>query len=253
MATFEDVKRKIEINKEVGFGDVLDNCFTLFKKIWLKGFVVIIIIMAIAFLMNLLFTAIGLGADENIFLFNGSLDFYSVYSTQILYGFPQTIIMSTITIGLLAGFYKICKEEDVNNNQIDHFFHYFKSEYFSKLFMLGIIYSAIALVAQLMFVIPYIYAYVPLAYFSIVFSNNPDLSEMEIVKLSFNIGTKKWLVSFGLLFVCAIIGMLGIIGCGIGLLFTISIAYLPVYFIYKEVVGFDDLTEIDQIGTSQMD
>lgn len=71
---------------------------------------------------------------------------------------------------------------------------------------------------------------------------------MQIVKLSFNIGTKKWLLSFGLIFLTGLMGMLGIIACGIGVLFTISIIYLPVYFIYKGVVGFDDITDIDLIG-----
>jgi len=42
---------------------------------------------------------------------------------------------------------------------------------------------------------------------------------------------------------------LGIIGCGIGVLFTISVMYLPVFFIYKEVIGFGETSEIEQIGT----
>jgi len=94
-----------------------------------------------------------------------------------------------------------------------------------------------------------IFAIVPLSFFAVVFSNNPELTETEIVKISFNLGTKKWLITFGLLFVTGILGMLGIIACGIGLLFTISIVYLPVYFVYRDVVGFDDDSEIMKIGT----
>jgi uncharacterized membrane protein len=86
--------------------------------------------------------------------------------------------------------------------------------------------------------------------FAIIFSNNPELSEVEIVKLSFALGNKKWLVSFGAMLVCAIIGMLGVIACFIGIVLTISIAYLPVFLIYKEVIGFDDRNEIDFIGTN---
>ena len=88
-----------------------------------------------------------------------------------------------------------------------------------------------------------------MSFFAIVFSNNPDLSETEIVKLSFSIGTKKWLITFGLLFITGILGMVGAIACGIGMLFTISIVYLPVYFIYRDVVGFEDDSEIMKIGT----
>lgn len=115
--------------------------------------------------------------------------------------------------------------------------------------MLGIIYAIIATVAQILFVLPYIYAYVPLSFFAVVFSNNPDLTETEIVKISFNLGTKKWLITFGLIFVTGILGMLGVIACFIGLLFTISIMYLPVYFVYRDVVGFEDDSEIMKIGT----
>ena len=115
--------------------------------------------------------------------------------------------------------------------------------------MLSIIYAAIAIVAQLLWVLPYIYAYIPLSFFAIVFANNPELSEMEIVKLSFNIGTKKWLLTFGLMFITGIIGMLGMVACFIGVLFTMSIVYLPVYFVYKNVVGFDDDYESDGLIT----
>ena len=114
--------------------------------------------------------------------------------------------------------------------------------------MLGIIHTGIAVLAQSLFMIPYIYVFVPLAYFTIIFANNPELSEMEIVKASFKLGNKKWLITFGTMFVAGLLGMLGIIGCGIGILFTMSIVYLPVFFIYKEVVGFDDSSEIEQIG-----
>ena len=77
----------------------------------------------------------------------------------------------------------------------------------------------------------------------------PMRGEAEIVKASFKIGNKKWLITFGTMFVAGILGMLGIIGCGIGILFTISIIYLPVFFIYKEVIGFGETSEIEQIGT----
>jgi uncharacterized membrane protein len=100
-----------------------------------------------------------------------------------------------------------------------------------------------------MFFIPYIYAFVPLSFFAVVFSNNPELTETEIVKISFSLGTKKWLLTFGLIFVTGILGMLGMIACFIGVLFTISIMYLPVYFVYRDVVGFEDDSEIMKIGT----
>ena len=89
--------------------------------------------------------------------------------------------------------------------------------------MLGIIHTGIAVLAQFLFVLPYIYAFVPLAYFTIIFANNPDLSEGEIVKASFKLGNKKWLITFGTMFVAGLLGMLGIIGCGIATIQIINV------------------------------
>jgi len=56
------------------------------------------------------------------------------------------------------------------------------------------------------------------------------------------------LLTFGTLVVTGILGGLGALACFVGVFFTMSIVYLPVFFIYKEVVGFDETSPIDQIG-----
>ena len=98
---------------------------------------------------------------------------------------------------------------DKGKNKGEDYFYFFKSDYLGKLLILGIIYAVLMAIAQWMFVLPTIYLLVPLSYISIVFSNNPDWSEMEIVKASFSIGNKKWLITFGTMFVCGILGALG--------------------------------------------
>lgn len=245
---FEQVNNKINENKSLDFGAILDEAIDLYKKIWLKGFVVVVLVMIVAFGVSFLFTALGLALEPNTWLLNEGFDMYTSYSEQALYSFPQGILIGVVSLGLLSSLYRMIRIEQHDSAKNDEFFYFFKAEYFSKLFMLAIIHAAIALLSQLFFVIPYIYTFIPLSYFAIVFANNPELSEMEIVKLSFNIGTKKWFLSFGLMFVTGLLGMLGIIACGIGLLFTISIVYLPVYFIYRDVVGLDSDSDIDLIG-----
>jgi hypothetical protein len=74
------------------------------------------------------------------------------------------------------------------------------------------------------------------------------MGELDIIKISFKLGNKKWFITFVTMFIAGIIGMLGILACGIGILFTLSIVYLPSLLIYKEVVGFNGNTEIDSIG-----
>ena len=242
------LNERIEKAGSPDFGDILSRSINLFKKVWLKGFVTFIILAVITFVVGFLLSMIGLGESYD---YNSGLDFNVLnnFSIQSLYTLPQTIIISSSSIALVAGFYRMCKQEDMGGAKNDDYFYFFKREFIGKIMFLGIIYSVIATVTQILFMIPYIYACIPLSYFTIIFANNPELSEADIVKASFNIGTKKWLISFGSLFVCGIIALLGLVACFIGILFTASIVYLPLYFIYKDVVGFDEHSEILEIGT----
>ncbi|UKM64854.2 hypothetical protein GSB9_01412 [Flavobacteriaceae bacterium GSB9] len=250
MSSYNSLLHKIENAKPLEFSAIFDNVIELFKKVWLKGFLMVLIMVGFAIVVGVLFSLIGLAPKGNPFIDGFSLEIYAeFYSSSIIQNVPQTILTTTITLALVAAFYKMCIQFDSGKTMVDDYFYFFKKEYFSKLLMLGIIHTGIATVAQLLFFVPYIYAFVPLAYFAIVFTNNPKLSEMEIVKASFALGNKKWLITFGTLFVAGILGFLGILGCGIGILFTISIVYLPTFFIYKAVVGFDDTSEIDLIGS----
>lgn len=246
---YSEIQSKIQNAQQLDFGTILDLIFKMFKEVWLKGFLMVIVLVVCAVALTFLFGFIGLGPDPFVMDPNEGFNFYSNYTSNAFYSLPQSILLASLIIGLLAGFYRICKELDLNKTQNQDLFYYFKGRHIQKIFMLGIIYALIAVIAQSLFIIPYIYAFVPLSFFAMVFSNNPDLSETEIVKLSFRLGTKKWLITFGLLFVTGILGMLGIIACGIGLLFTMSIVYLPVYFVYRDVVGFEDDSEIMKIGT----
>lgn len=243
---------KVEHAKPLEFNDIFSNVIELFKKVWLKGFLMVLILVGFTLGVNMVFSIIGLA--PNVLFFRGeeqSLTWFFIYS--ILQGIPQTILVSTLTLALVSAFYRMCIQYDANAPAVDDYFYFLKKEYFSKLFMLGIIYTGIATVAQLMLFIPYIYVAVPLGYIAIVFVNNPELSEMEIVKASFKLGNKKWLISFGTLLVAGFLGFLGVLACGIGVLFTISIVYLPTFVIYKEVVGFGVENEIEQIGSENLD
>lgn len=246
---YSEIQSKIQNAQHLDFGQILDSSISMFKEVWLKGFLMVLVIAAFAVAVSIFFNFIGLGPEPFEVDYNGEFNFFDNYSSNAFYSLPQTILISSLTIGLLAGFYKICKQVDLNQTPNEDLFYYFKGDYIRNIFMLGIIYSLIALIAQWLFLIPYIYAFVPLSFFAVVFSNNPELTETEIVKLSFSIGTKKWLLTFGLIFLTGILGMLGIIACGIGLLFTMSIMYIPVYYVYRDVVGFEEDSEIMKIGT----
>ena len=77
------------------------------------------------------------------------------------------------------------------------------------------------------------------------------LSPSEITKAAFNLGNKKWLITFGLILVSGMLAqVVGILMCFIGVLVTASFTVLPLYYIYKDSVGLDE-KEIDRIGEGQ--
>ena len=120
---------------------------------------------------------------------------------------------------------------------------FFKSKYIVKAFILSIATTLIAVVAALACYLPLFYVIIPLTLLIVIFSFNPDLSVGDLIKLSFKLGTKKWLVTFGLVIVSSILAeVVGLLLCGIGIFATASFIYLPTYYIYKDVIGFDENT-----------
>ena len=246
--TFQEFERRLLKVKTLDFGVILDHSFNLFKKVWLQGFLMVLIMVIFGVVVALAFVSIGLIPNPyDVGDFQG-LNFFKFYATSALKNFPQTLVVTPVMLGLMAGFYRICKQVDLTETKKDDLFYFFKGENSRKVMILGLIYSLVGAVAQAFFLIPYIYVSIPLLFFPVILAFNPELSEVEIVKLSFKLGTKKWFLTFGLLFITGIIAMLGILACGVGVLFTMSLVYLPVYLIYKDVIGFDDFDEIDQIG-----
>ncbi|MCX7551828.1 hypothetical protein [Xanthomarina sp. F2636L] len=242
--TYIELEARIKKAKPLDFGNLINDVLELFKKIWLKGFLTILLIVTSALCLIFVFALIGLSPQNDAFQETFNLEvFYETYFSNIIYGIPQTILVSTITLAFLGAFYRMCKQTVMGETEVDDYFYFFKKVYFSKVFMLGIIYTGIAVLAQLLFIIPYFYVYIPLSFFSVVLAHNPELGELDIVKISFKLGNKKWVITFITMFIAGILGMLGIIACGIGLLFTMAIVYLPSFFVYKEVVGFHENEE----------
>ncbi len=257
MNKYEHLITKINQAKDLDFGDIINESIALFKQVWLKGFIVIILLLIPAMLLGFLFGLLGLSTSfSDTFTLDKFSDNYgfslliSTHLKNVVFNIPLSILISTINLALIAGFYRICNAEITKKTQEDNYFYFFSKTYFSKVFMLGIIYTGIATLAQLLLYIPYIYVYVPLSFFAVILANNPELTEMEVVKASFALGNKKWLISFGTLILAGIMAALGVIACGVGLLFTLSLACLPVYLIYKNAIGIDNTDEIDTIGVS---
>jgi hypothetical protein len=160
------------------------------------------------------------------------------------------LVAGAVSVAINAGFYRIIKKLDKDESvATSDFFYFVKTKYLGKTFMLMLVSIVIAIPSALLCYIPLIYMIVSLSFFAIIFAFNPDFTVSEIVKVSFKLGHKKWLLSFGLIIVSSILAnLVGYILCGIGLLFTATFSYHPIYLIYKKTIGFDETSIIDEIG-----
>ncbi len=267
MNTFTLLQEKINNAKELDFGDILSKTFELFKKTWIQGFLLVLILMVV---MIPLFIAIYMPMYSSVIeqIQSGDYDpndssslmqFQTDSFRYMILGF--TFVISFISTGLIAGFYRIVKRIDFNESYtFGDFFRFFKGKYLGKIFAIAAFSLMVSMInfglekflppamASILSGVLSIILSVYTTLFVVFFAFNEDLESSEIFSLSFSLGTKKWLLIFGLLVVSGIIGFLGVIACGFGLLFTISIVYLPIYFVYKNIFGFTSVSPIDEIG-----
>ena len=252
MNIVDPFQEKINNAKALDFGTIFNQSIELFKKTWLQGFLlqiftIVVMLPLIIILYIPLFTLIFTQAqngynDPNVFS-----DFFAGMSIiYVLFIIAGVLVLGAVSVALNAAFYRIMKMLDHNENVItSDFFYFLNIEYLSKVFVLMLVSILIAIPSALLCYIPLIYMIVPLSFFAIVFAFNPELSVSDIVKTSFRIGHKKWLLAFGLIFVSGLLAeIVGFILCGVGLLFTAAFVYHPVYIIYKEVIGFSDEDDI---------
>lgn len=239
---------KIDNAKQLSFGDIFNESIELFKKVWLQGFVKLLLDAIMGIVLVIVF-------QVPLLLIIGSFAATSEYvsdSTGAVLALPMIIlifvlmlvaiaVVGTLSMALMAGFYRICKMKDSNYLGSDDYFYYLKRKYLRKMAILVLASIGIAIPAALLCYLPLFFVIVPISFFSVIFAFNPEMSASDIISVSFKLGTKKWGISFALIFVTSILAsMVGSLLCGVGVFFTASFGYLPVYFIYKHVIGFDD-------------
>jgi hypothetical protein len=250
MNSIESILDKINRAERLDFGNILGESFELFKKTWIHGFILqlvlfiimlpLIMVIYVPIFTVLIAQAKNGYAEPDAFsgIFVGMSFFY------ILFMIVAIFALSAIQFALNAGFFRMMKKLDFGEPvQTSDLFFFFKTSYFSKTFLLVLASVGIAIIAALLCYLPIFYVMVPLTYFGFIFAFNPELSVNDIIKISFKLGNKKWLISFGLMIVASLMSQIvGLILCGIGVLFTAAFVYHPFYLVYKSVVGFENET-----------
>ncbi|TGV02500.1 hypothetical protein [Flavivirga rizhaonensis] len=257
MNTINSLLEKIESAKALDFGTIFNESIELFKKTWLQGFLLqlftIIIMMPVIIILYLPLIGMIIAQQESGYsdpeAFSGLFAGMSIL--YVLFVIVGIFVLGALTVALNAAFFRIMQKLDYNQAvTTSDFFYFVKGKYLSKIFVLMLASFGIAILAALLCYLPIFYVMIPLSYFSLIYAFNPELSVGEIVKTSFKLGHKKWLLTFGLMIVASILSQIvGFLLCGIGLLFTASFVYHPIYLIYKNSIGFNDTDPIQEIGT----
>jgi len=256
MNTTDSILNKISSAKALDFGTIFSASIELFKKTWIQGFLlqlftVIVMLPLIVILYVPLFTFAFAQMESGYGATNVYSDFFTGASIiYLLFVFVGMFVLGAVSVALNAAFYRIMKMIDHNEKvETADFFYFLKGKHLSKTFMLMLISILIAIPAALLCYVPLLYVMVPMSFFATIFAFNPELSVGDIVKISFSIGHKKWLLNFGLLIIGSLVSQIvGMLLCGVGVLFTAAFVYHPVYLVYKEVVGFNQESGLEEIG-----
>lgn len=235
---FISIKEKIENSEPLDFSSIFSRSIELFKEVWLQGFITLLftVIAIIPFYILIYLPIIGTALVSPDSFENDSPPILMIVAMVIL--IPIMILgMMMISMAMSAAFMRICRMKDLGQVGSDDYFYYLKKQYRGKLLKLSLLSFGLVLLGYLACLIGVFYVIVPVSLIPAFLAFDEELSTMEIVKSSIVLANKNWLVIFGLIIVAGLVAQLGILLCGIGVLFTASLTKIPVYFIYKDAIN----------------
>jgi hypothetical protein len=238
----ETIIERIKSNADLSFGDIFSKSFDLFKKVWLQGFIILLLtfVVILPFYIILYIPMIAAGITDPEVIRNNELPPMVAIAMGILS--PVFAIgISTFALALNAAFLKICRQKDIGEEVSDDYFYFFKEGRLGKVFILALYTVGLAILGLLACGVGLVYVIVPLSLIPAFLAFSNELSPLEMVKASFALGNKNWLVIFGLVLVTGIVAELGFLLCCVGVLFTAMLSKVPTYYMYKDGVGFNEI------------
>jgi hypothetical protein len=136
---------------------------------------------------------------------------------------------------LTAGFFIVAHK--LNNNQTVHFENFFDGfNAFIPLFLYTIVSGILLFLAYLAFVIPGIY--LTIAYtFGIPLIIFGRMDFWEAMEGSRKLITREWISIFILVFILALLNVLGAMAFGIGLLISFPLSICVIYAAFEDIIG----------------
>lgn len=242
-----DIFERITHSAQVDFGEILGDSFSLFGKVWLEAFyhALIAVGVTIPFILLIYVPLFPFYLDIlNNDGFYYASEPYSGFTVVYWIGyslliFVLALVINAITVAIAAHFMKVLWIADTGSDvPARGYLDYLKGN-FNKLMILSLASMGIALLATLLCYLPIFYVMVPLQLIVAIFAFNPQLTVSDIIRASFKLGNKYWLILFGLIILSSLIAQLGVILCVVGIFFTAYFVYVPLYLFYKNSVGVD--------------
>lgn len=236
----ESINQRISDRPPLEFGPVFGASIELFKKVWLQGFIVLLLtfVTILPFYIMIYIPIIAAGITDPEVLRSDEPPVMVIIGMAIL--LPVFLVgVMTFGLALNAAFLKICKQKDRNEVANDDYLYFFKQGRLGKVFNLALIMLGLTILGMLACGIGIFYLIVPFSLFPAFLAFNEEFSAMDIVKASFALGNKNWLIIFGLVIIIGVLAELGVILCCVGILFTAMLVKVPSYYMYKYGVGFE--------------
>lgn len=241
---------------QLDFGNVFNHAFENYKKIALYAGLVLFVftILLGIFAMGALITVWGVDLvteklnPENLKSENLTGSSFLIYTAFIL-------LIACLMAPFQAGFLKMadCGEKD-EEFHISTLFSYYQLPYLKEIIISVFLITSISILQAIVlsqiklellgnFISNFISFLTILTIPLIIFGN---LKAIEAIKYSIVIVLKKPFVLLGLIIVAIIGSMVGIIGCCIGLFFTLPFIYSMNYVIYSAIIGVDSQSKIEE-------
>ncbi|MFC5048252.1 hypothetical protein ACFSTE_02400 [Aquimarina hainanensis] len=248
---------RIDGKRTIDFGDIFTKSIELFKKVWIQGFVHLLLqgvigfaLLLLLYIPMILMAGIGASLDSGY----GASDFEALEGVGVgimilfvIFAMCIVVVLTGVQMGISAHFFKVCKQVDHQEPETSDYFMFLKKRYIGKTIRLGLSMFGIVLLSVMLCYLPLFYVLVPLHLTRVVYAFNPELTVSDLIKASFKLGNKYWLIIFGLVLISSMLSQfVGMLMCFVGVFFTASFVYVPIYYVYKEGVGFDKPDDLEE-------
>ena len=254
------IEKTIKEGYKIDIGDIFNKSFEIYKKslgVTAVGILIIAIgVIALALIFLLGFLGINFSDFDPVSL-SSTVQTESYFLGVSLLG----LVVQAIYAPATAGFIEVAKNVKENkDNSLSTIFSYYKSKHLMNLVLFGILVAIlnglIGYLIQFVIFMPWL-AYVTNAIiatctiFMIPLIIYKDCSVGQAIDYGLRLSFKNFFILLLAVIVLYICSYLGVLGCGIGIIFTIPFLYAGTFCIYDEALGKEEISEIDQIGTSE--